>query len=372
MRSSIATALAMLATAACEHDRGVRAAAPERPAPIALPAPPAPPPALAAAEWITISNGVVFARASATLYVMGLSGVEAIDVATGGLAWTSSRAARPLAAAGGRVLAQINDRTAGPLRLIALDARTGTVAAELAPIGLPEWVIPTIEQRRGYVFTATGIAHDGKLYVRWFAQSGIAPSLRDASGTQEIDLASGRIGAVVTLPAGPPTGTFRHDGFEQGPFHAGGVEARIVGHRKDGPSGGERTVRIELHRRSGGTALPVLVLAEGPESRIEEWPSYDRTEVMVRDGLRWSILSLETGARIGGNVDCTGTAGGLQIASDREPAPCPAPRPAISWLRWNDRIIGVDPERVRAQTVAGGALLWERALLDVRGYLRGP
>lgn len=94
---------------------------------------------LAAAGNSTLRDGVVVG--SDLAFAMNpAGGVEAIDLATGEIRWTSTDALRPLVLAGEMLVAQGPAGRAGVLPILTLDSATGAVRGTAIEVELPEGV----------------------------------------------------------------------------------------------------------------------------------------------------------------------------------------------------------------------------------------
>lgn len=202
-------------------------------------------------------------------------GLEAIDLTTGKLLWTSEEASSPLAVDGSRLYARaIVKGKPNELRVVALTTKGGKLDLKSDPVELPDWV--AIGSQHGRLF-ATGASPDkGGLLLSWEARGwysgGIAPSpkmqadaRKSASGSVRVDLETGkvRVFKMDEVPKGMPMAT------ESYPVTAevGGRTFTVV----DGPfnPGNPASARRALQAKdasgkvlwSRDIAAPVLLLA---------------------------------------------------------------------------------------------------------------
>jgi hypothetical protein len=155
-----------------------------------------------------LHEGVVIAPRLGVAYVMHPGGgIDAVSLASGAVQWRSDKAAKPLAIAGDRLIAQAESRGAHVLQLVALDARSGA-SRDSVRIPLPAGVAATVADTPAGSFRVRADAAGSELAVRWEAtgvgtvaqgilpaeNEGQAPSLDGApsvaAGTAVVDLAS--------------------------------------------------------------------------------------------------------------------------------------------------------------------------------------
>src|SRR5438132_7889666 len=121
----------------------------------------------AAPTGFELRAGVVFDPSRAALYLMNAhGGIDAIDIRSGRLLWTATRAAKPLWVLDYLVIAQLNsdDRV---LRMAMLDARrSGSVVRETA-VELPQGVRTSIDEGLGISFETSARGSDGAVVVSW-------------------------------------------------------------------------------------------------------------------------------------------------------------------------------------------------------------
>ena len=93
---------------------------------------------------IALLEGVVISPQQGFAYLMRPGGgIDAVDLASGAVRWRTKSAAKPLAIAAGRLVAQADSRGANALKLVVLDARSGA-ARDSVRIPLPAGVAATV------------------------------------------------------------------------------------------------------------------------------------------------------------------------------------------------------------------------------------
>jgi hypothetical protein len=247
--------------------------------------------------------------------------LEARDVATGALRWSSAEAVRPLAAAAGRVLAQA-DAPAGRLDLVLLDAASGRrIAAEA--LALPEGVTAPIDEVLGTRFDVRveQAGPEARIDWRWEQRPVRGALLEDddadvrrAEGAVVVHLAAARFTAAPprAVPQGPPPLPASLDAeaaagsFRERPLRIG---ARLVATREN-PDGS-----LQLKRWSDtGAPLPDMPLPAGVTLQMG---SADGAHVLVSApaGGRapdrahaWTVVSLATGLAVAAFRAPTGAA----------------------------------------------------------------
>lgn len=131
-------------------------------------------------------------------------GIDALDLTTGKVLWTSKEASRPLLALNDRLVAQRTEKNkANQVRIVILDgAQAGKRVLESQPIVLPDWV--SVEVAYGRSFRGSARAEAESLLLTWEARAFYAGGARptpeieaaarkEASGVARVDLANGKI-----------------------------------------------------------------------------------------------------------------------------------------------------------------------------------
>jgi hypothetical protein len=127
-------------------------------------------------------------------------GIDALDLATGKLLWTSVGGTRPLLATADRVYAQTGDTN--QVRVIAIDSASGKLTLESQPIKLADWV--SVKAEYGRSFSSSAKVEGKALYLSWQARAFYAGGARptpeiekaarkEASGVARVDLETGKI-----------------------------------------------------------------------------------------------------------------------------------------------------------------------------------
>lgn len=131
-------------------------------------------------------------------------GIDALDLTTGKVLWSSKEASRPLVAAEAGVLAQRTEKgKPNQIRIVILHAgQQGKRTLESQPIVFPDWVSVEVAYGRSF---HTGVRGDGKrLWLAWSANAFYAGGARptpeiekaarkSASGVARVDLETGKV-----------------------------------------------------------------------------------------------------------------------------------------------------------------------------------
>lgn len=147
-----------------------------------------------------LHEGVVIAPRYGFAYLMRPGGgIDAVDLASGAVRWRSDSAAKPLALAGDRLIAQKQSQ-GNALDLVSLDARSGA-ARDSVRIPLPEGIAATVVDTPSGFFRVQAAGAGSELVVRWEAtdtgaaqgylpaeSEGLAPTT--VTGAAVLDLAS--------------------------------------------------------------------------------------------------------------------------------------------------------------------------------------
>lgn len=293
----------------------------------------APPPARAGH---LLGDGSVVDAARGIAYVARPEGgIEALDLATGRAVWRSDAAAKPLALAGGALLAQDEPGASGEFRLATLDAATGLEKRRVQLV-LPEGVRATVTDNLSGAFRARAVwpEGDGPALIAWTAtalppSSGFLPpdlSLRAPAessaaagapagkgvrrGAARLDLAAGR-----AFPADDPEAVGIAIAIDRslartgsaGPAGVAGLPSIDGRHalRSERVAGSIHTYRWSISDRATGAVVAVLdapvslapyVVFDGRVIYLAQ-PALSRDRgVTVRKPLRLRALDLATGA----------------------------------------------------------------------------
>jgi hypothetical protein len=326
---------------------------------------------VAAARADQIAPGVaVDAQAPAIFMTSPARQLEARDVATGALRWSSTEAVRPLAAAAGRVLAQA-DGAAGRLELVILDAVSGRrVAAQSVP--LPEGVAAPIDEVLGTRFDLRVERAGKQVRLEWtFERRPVRGALLEdedegilrARGAVVVALPAGRFATeaarppVEGPPALPPTLAAEADAgrFRQRPQK---IDGRFVAVQETADG------RLLLKRWSEtGSPLPDAPLPPGVALQLG---SADGRHVLVsrpvpgapaQTAHAWTVLSLETGLPVASLV--TSTAAAPFALAGQRVLVVHAPMGHGAADGWHE-----EPRRIEAFDAGTGALAWTQPVRD--------
>jgi hypothetical protein len=114
-------------------------------------------------------EGVLISPRLGLAYLMRPNGgIQAVDLASGAVRWRSDRAAKPLALAGDRLIAQAESRGAQALTLAVLDARSGAARDSLR-ISLPAGIAATVVDTAAGSFRVQADGAGSEMVVRWEA-----------------------------------------------------------------------------------------------------------------------------------------------------------------------------------------------------------
>lgn len=341
--------------------------------------------AAARAESFELVPGVVVDPGADALYLMVPGGgVEKVSLAAGQRQWTSDGAAKPLAVYGDQVLAQVEAGAAtGDLEVVLLDAAGGAVRNRLR-VALPDGLRAAVDDGMARTFTARGRVQGPEPVVTWHHEErytkGIAPApneplRQDREGAFRLDLAAARMVSVEPVTPAAPTAALppavqawiASHGVGEAPVQVGSVIAatQLVGGITS-PSG-----RVVLKRwaAAGGVALPDIELFRGPH--VVRLRSADDRHLLIAERrapgdleeYEWSVVSLETGERVGQLRHHRSQArffvAGRSLVLVEQP-----------FARQEGGELIERPRRLRAVVLGSGSTVWERPLRDTAYY--GP
>jgi hypothetical protein len=329
----------------------------------------------------------------ATAWVVGAAGkVEALDLATGKVRWSSAEAGRPLALVGRRLAMAVAEQgKANTLRLILVDEK-GKKTWQSQPMAFPEGVVV------GRLLTSTLWSDGAHLYLPWRGRSGFGRGRFDEApaeqGVAKVALKDGKVKMLQAEAAPrPPAPKVSEEilralrtgrgwdgpGGRGGPGR-GGLPARPFPAALPGVNGkhyvavtvkrGAPTREAVLLRwdRTTQKALPPVVLAKS-EQALTALLSADHRTALVRvrkesdeedTRVVWRFYSTATGKELGGFTDEAGEAWPTALAERAfyvadDPTPGPGARRARSLV---------------AVEVKTGKVLWRRPI-EARQPLRG-
>ncbi len=298
-------------------------------------------------QGIALREGVVIAPQQGFAYLMHPGGgIDAVELASGALRWRTKNAAKPLALAGDRLVAQADSRGANALNLVVLDARSGA-ARDSVRIPLPAGVAATVVDTPGASFRVRAdSAGASKLVVYWQATKSadaeplqgylpaetavksLAPKV--VSGQAEVDLAA-------SLKAKPP---------QAGPAEESAAMARAALQEL-------RTPAVVAEGRQ-------LLSADGRHVLVTE-PLEAAELTLPRH--RWTVYERESGARLGSVSSLVAAAPFLVVGTAlyyQEPA---------HGIVQKGRFVEA-PAALRAVNLQTGAEMWKSAVLETS--FRGP
>jgi len=139
--------------------------------------------------------------------------VEAVDLGTGKVKWTSTEKGKPLALVKGQVAIQVpHPKKKNVVRVLFLDAG-GKKVKESQPLAFPDWTVTGPEHGRHFASAAWN--DDSHLYVHWSAEAWYAGAARPtpelekaarkkADGVARIVIATGKVTMLQTKEAPKP------------------------------------------------------------------------------------------------------------------------------------------------------------------------
>lgn len=301
---------------------------------------------------VALADGVVIDAARETAYLMSSAGgIDAVDLATGAVRWTSTAAQRPLLVTGDRLVAQRRPDEPGGLELVVLDVGGAGRQVLTARLDLPSGLWGTIQDRLGASFRARSAEVDGEGIIAWEALlTGTVQGYRPG-------LEEGRAPSVDTEDAGDlrtADGTTRLTGAARLDLASG----RLL------PLSTERATRARP---------PYLDLAPGASAASRTYRSADGRHLLISDRdqdadpgrrFRWTLTERANGAETGSVELDLPAAPFLVFGSTLLYEAGPSLRRADDG-DWDDR-----PRQLRAVDLARGTELWSRDLLDPE--YRGP
>jgi len=146
-------------------------------------------------------NGVADPAAKIAFFPNTTVGIDAVDLATGKVLWTTKDADRPLIATANRLFAQ--QGTGNKLQVVALNtSKDGQRIFASSPIPLPDWV--AVQAAYGRAFQSSVRMDRDNLYLVWearaFYSGGARPpreieaaARKNAAGVARIDRTTGKV-----------------------------------------------------------------------------------------------------------------------------------------------------------------------------------
>ena len=292
-------------------------------------------------EGAVLSDGVVVDAVHSIAYVMHPNGgVQAVDLEKGVALWRSTAAERPLALAGGLLVAQARPGEHGELRIVALDLRKRGAASSEADLPMPSGVRAEVAETVEQAFRVTASASSQGILVAWETQE--MPSLPGRR--------IARLGATKSAAVAEP-GTLQ--GTAMFDLHTG---------------------RLLPMKAAGAqiAAWPVVASLSSPAAAERLFASADGRHVLAsrrvgddRSGApyRWTISDAASGAVLGtvraGTSMSPFAVAGTRLVYVAQPA---TRREGSKWIE--------EPLRLRAVDLATGREVWTREIRDTA--FRGP
>jgi len=319
-------------------------------------------------------------------------GVDALDLETGKVLWTSKARGRPVAADAGRVLVlRPSPREGTVLCVAALDAEDGREVLKSDRLPFPTWVYAAAASpRRGAAFAARGCIDGGNLLLAWQARAGTRAGgpPRKEEGVLRIDLTSGKAEALTAgqiPPPSPPAAAVpdavareaARDDWADTPGQRKVVTAGGFAVVLDVALAGAAVKKVVLRRWDLSAAKEVdpVTLAEGDALQVVGLPA-EGVALVRRVGLpetaseedaAWNVFSLETGKK-------TAT-----FLSEPDMGPVTVVGPRAYYVLNGPPSDGPRPRTLKAVDLKSGKRLWERpldgdppALAPGRGWTGGP
>jgi hypothetical protein len=327
-------------------------------------------------EPFELRPGVVIDPGAAAAYLMNPQrGIDKINLSSGGLLWSTSSAAKPLALLDDRLVAQADPRPPDfhALPLAMLDTKDGSVASRIS-IPLPSDVVPSVDNRLGTSFTTSTRVDQNRLTLTWdyskqtisgVNRPGLEPERIEEHGAVSINLKTQRVETLTHQQAiaamrgarKPPV-TTPSEAFLTPPQLAGKLffttkleSNRAVLKRWDAASGSPLP-DIELDSPFA------VAIASADGADLVTAKAAGANAVGIENYL-WSIYSLTKGDRV------------AQIKIAQSPAAYVLLRSLLIYesLPVSQRINGVmraEPLQLRAFNISTGIIAWKRDIRDTR------
>lgn len=302
-------------------------------------------PALAFAQSAgALHDGVVVDAASATAYVISpKGGIDALDLATGNVRWTSKAAVKPLAVVDGALLAQAAASDSGELPVVAFDAK-GVVKQQLR-IELPAGVRAQVADGPSRLFRAEAFAsEDGAVVVTWAASES-----RPVQGLLEQDAAGETLTSGALSAQEPLAGAARVD--------------LSTGRVADVPSAKAQSLQVAARAATAGKGLDLrrqLASLDGRHVLTTERLAASESGAQRR--YRWTITDA-SGTTVG-TVEAPVGRASFVVAGSQLLYVAP------QVVRAEGNRLVEEPLRLQALDLRTGAALWSAAVVDTA--FRGP
>jgi len=262
--------------------------------------------------------GVLVNSNEPTVYLMNPKrGIDAVDLSSGKLLWSTTNAAKPLLLHGRRLVAQAESAAPGNrLRIVVLDAQDAGKLLLEANVQLPKDTQVAIDDGLGITFRTSTRLHDDKVIVSWQyseqhiggAPPGPNDKVRVTAGAVRIDLKTGNTDSLKSEEVPPTPETQLPDnvarlitlGTLPGPLWQVGNVLAAIERTRD--KGGQRTILRRWHSETG-RPMPEVVLFGG--ELTYRYTSADGRYLLGSKRLdsakhpwAWRIYALETGKQV--------------------------------------------------------------------------
>ena len=309
--------------------------------------------------------------------------IDAVDLSSGKLIWSTAQAAKPLLLYGDLLIAQGETPGQGDiLSIVVLNTNEGENEFETS-VELPDGVWASIDEGLGISFRASAHPHEGDVIVSWlFSQqyiSGVppgpdAPEPTQRTGVVRIDLETRGVDQLdpnaKPLPIEPqlPENIARliESGALSGPlWRTGRVLATVV------HTSAKDRKRITLNRWHCETGEPLPVVSLFRDELTFRYASADGRHLLASKRIEssrpieylWSIYSVETGESVAQIRHSSPAAWFFLYGSSLIHASPPTSRLVNGkWIN--------EPPKLRAIALENGAELWDRPVRDTA--YRGP
>jgi hypothetical protein len=310
-------------------------------------------------------------------------GIDAVDLSSGKLLWSTTNAAKPLLLHGRRLVAQAESAAPGNrLRIVVLDAQDAGKRLLETTVQLPKEIQVAIDDGLGTTFRTGARLHEDKVIVSWQyskqhiggAPPGPNAKVRVTAGAVRIDLKTGHADTLRPDQVASTPETQLPDnvarliklGTLPGPlWQVGNVLAAI---ERTSDEGGQRSILRRWHSETG-RPMPEVVLFDA--ELTFRYTSADGRYLLASKRLDsakphwvWRIYSLETGEQVA-EVRHASPAAWFFITASSLIYEAP-PTGRIS----NGELVVDQPLRLRAINLETSAELWERPFRDTA--YRGP
>jgi outer membrane protein assembly factor BamB len=250
-------------------------------------------------------------------------GIDALDLASGKVLWTSKVTQRAVAVDGKHLLALASVAGKGnALQVVTLDATDGKKLAVSDPVTFPDWVVVrlgVVTTDAGRSFAATVKVDKGDLYLRWQARSwywgGARPTpeieaaaRKNADGLSRINLESGKVAAAEKWPVDAGvSAVVEKVATRPVPGVPNENRVTVVGDLAVAVDVEGKKAVLKRWQLKDAKPLEPVELLEAPAFRIEMSPESGRVlvhkavakEALPQGDYAWWIFDLATGKQVG-------------------------------------------------------------------------